>query len=114
MPQAGTLYNKTIDTKENVMYTELKNAMKGKKEVSVTKSIVGTIVRHYQTNIFVAREGHVQISSGGMFSATTKRHINDCFRAIGMNASVYQRDYTWYVETNGIEQVFFDGMVVNW
>ena len=96
------------------MYTELKNAMKGKKEVSVTKSIVGTIVRHYQTNIFVAREGYVQISSGGMFSAATKRHINRCFDAIGIPAFVYQRDYTWYVMFNGLEQVFFDGMVVNW
>lgn len=114
MPQAGTLYNKTIDTKENVMYTELKNAMKGKKAVVVRKSIIGATVRHYDTDIFTVRSGGVIISSGGLFSNTTKKHINDCFRAIGMNASVYQRDYTWYVETNGIEQVFFDGMVVNW
>ena len=96
------------------MYTELKSAMKGKKAVSVTKSIVGTIVRHYDTNIFIAREGHVQISSGGLFSVTTKRHINDCFDAIGIPAYVYRRQGTWYIMFNGLEQVFFDGMVVNW
>ena len=96
------------------MYNELKNAMKGKKAVKVTKSIVGTIVRHYQTNIFVAREGHVQISSGGLFSVTTKRHINDCFDAIGIPAYVYRRQGTWYIMFNGLEQVFFDGMVVKY
>ena len=96
------------------MYTELKEAMKGKKAVSVRKSIIGATVRHYDTDIFIVRSGGVIISSGGLFSNTTKKHINDCFHAIGMNASLYQRKGTWYVMFNGLEQTFFDGMVVNW
>jgi hypothetical protein len=92
----------------------LKAAMKGKKAVSVNRSILGTAVRHYETNIFVESPGRVVLSSGGLFSVTTKRYINDCFAALGMNASVYQRKNVWYVESNGLEQVFFDGMFVNW
>ena len=95
-------------------FEQLKSAMKGKKAVSVRKSILGPTVRHYDTDIFAPRKGAVKISSGGLFSVTTKRHINNCFRAIGMNASVYQRKNVWYVESNGLEQVFFDGMFVNW
>lgn len=99
-------------------YKILKSLFKGKKAVSVRHSIVGSIVRHYETDIVEVVYPHaaiptVKLSSGGHFSVTTKRHINNALSALGVNASVYQRDYTWYVNDNGNEQVFFDGYIVN-
>lgn len=92
----------------------LKAAMKGKKAVSVNRSILGTAVRHYQTNIFVESPGKVVLSSGGLSSVTTKRHINNCFRALGMSARVYQKNYTWFVEFQGVEYTFYDGIALTW
>ena len=99
-------------------YETLKQLFKGKVGVTVRKSILGTIVRHYSTDIVKVVFPHaatptVKLSSGGLFSVTTKRHINNALRALGVNASVYQRDFTWYIDDNGTEQVFFDGYVVN-
>ena len=94
------------------MYTELKGAMRGKKGVVVINTPLGVVVRHYETDIVVASLGSVVLSSGGHFSATTKRHVNNCLEALGVNAYVYQRNYTWYIMDNSTEQVFFDGYVV--
>lgn len=98
-------------------YEVLKKLFKGKVGVSVRRSIVGTIVQHYATDIvrvqFLGEGNKVKLSSGGLFSVTTKRHINNALRALGINASVYQRNHTWYINDNGTEQVFFDGYVVN-
>ena len=98
-------------------YETLKNLFKGKVAVSVRRSILGTIVRHYETDIvsvrFAQSGNSVKLSSGGLFSATTKRHINNALKALGVNASVYQRKNTWYINDNGTEQVFFDGYVVS-
>ena len=97
-------------------YETLKQLFKRKVGVSVRQSILGTFVRHYETDIVhvsFASGNKVVLSSGGHFSATTKRHINNALRALRVNASVYQRDYTWYIDDNGTEQVFFDGYVVN-
>lgn len=98
-------------------YETLTKLFRGKVGVSVRRSILGTIVRHYETDIvsvrFAQSGNSVKLSSGGMFSATTKRHINNALRALGVNASVYQRNYTWYINDNGTEQVFFDGYIVD-
>lgn len=92
----------------------LKAAMKGKKAVSINRSILGTAVRHYETNIFVESPGKVVLSSGGLFSVTTKSHINKCFAALGMNASIYQKNGTWFVEFQGVEHTFYDGITLTW
>jgi len=98
-------------------YETLKKLFRGKVGVSVRHSILGTIVRHYETDIvsvrFAQSGNNVKLSSGGLFSVTTKRHINNALRALGVNASVYQRNYTWYINDNGTEQVFFDGYIVD-
>jgi len=62
---------------------------------------------------FAQSGNSVKLSSGGLFSVTTKRHINNALKALGVNASVYQRKNTWYINDNGTEQVFFDGYVVS-
>jgi hypothetical protein len=94
-------------------YEALSAAMKGKKKVSVRRSIVGVTVRHYETDIFSVKLYSVVLSSGGLFSVTTKRHINNCFAALGLHSQVYQRNGTWYVSDEaGEEHTYFDGISI--
>lgn len=97
----------------NTSYETLKCVLSGKKMVKVAKSIVGTHVAHYSTEIAVVKEKTIKISSGGYFSVTTKRHLNTIFDALDIPVSVYQRNSVWYVNDYGVEQVFFDGYVIN-
>ena len=48
------------------------------------------------------------LNSGGWQTHTTKDRINQY-----SPVRVYQRAYTWYVELNGKEYPFIDGMVVS-
>lgn len=94
-------------------YETLKRVLSGKKMVKVAKSIVGTHVAHYSTEIAIVKENTIKISSGGHLSATTKRHLNTIFKALDIPVSVYQRNNVWYVNDYGVEQIFFDGYVIN-
>ena len=91
-------------------YRTLVGELKGKRGVRVV-GIEGHIeVWHYSTCIFELSDEGVKLSSGGWFSATTRKHINTCLYHTDSFLRLYQKDFTWYLSTPKGEIVFFDGI----
>lgn len=62
----------------------------------------------HSTYVVKIHEGDLYtLNSGGWQTVTTKDRINQY-----SPKRVYQRDFTWYVNMNGNEYPFMDGMVV--
>ena len=71
----------------------------------------GVTVTYQQTEI-VRNEGNkITLRSGGWETVTTKRKMNQASHQFALGYSVYQRDYSWYVDLpNGETVPFEDGM----
>ena len=48
----------------------------------------------------------VQLNTGGWFTYTTKRRMNQFARDHELDFCVYQKDFDWYVSVNGDERPF--------
>ena len=71
----------------------------------------------HDTTIFcmdMAR-GVISLDTGGWFTVTTKRRMNEAFKAFGLNQRVVQVDGYWRVYTSGQEYIPFnaDSIEVN-
>lgn len=53
----------------------------------------------------------VTLNTGGYFTVTTKRRMNQAANQYGLGFSVYQRSRQWYVDHNG-RTLRFDGNVL--
>lgn len=53
--------------------------------------------------------GVLVINSGGYQTATTKKRINEVFKAINLDAYLYQKDFVWYLDPS---ETFYDGATV--
>jgi len=73
------------------------------------------IVRLHNTNIvrYEEEEGGrvITLDSGGWNTTTTKKRMNEAFKALGLRIRVYQENYRWYVSLGPAGNAqFYDGM----
>lgn len=87
------------------------DAISNYRNTEVDETEAGVSVTLYSTEIFrLDREkGTVRLDNGGWSTDTTKRRMNECLLAAGVEASVYQEDYEWYVRTPEGETEAFEG-----
>ena len=71
-----------------------------------------TAVRYHQTNVVEFDQNLIVLDSGGWHSATTKLRMNQTSRQFGLDFSVYQKDFEWFVDYNGQKLEFYDGMII--
>jgi len=71
---------------------------------------VGSVVYH-KTAIVSWMDNKITLRSGGWESVTTKRKMNQASHQFNLGYSVYQKDYTWFVDLpDGDTVLFTDGM----
>ena len=58
-------------------------------------------VTYQSTPIVTVSPTHIKLNTGGWFSVTTKRKMNQASHQFDLGYSVYQRDYKWYVDYKG-------------
>lgn len=71
------------------------------------------IVTYHDTDVVKWTAKKIILDSGGWRTATTKTRMNQASRQFGLGFSVFQEDYSWYVDLPNEEPLeFVDGMTL--
>jgi len=70
----------------------------------------GQIVKLYNTSIVIFDEKQITLNSGGYQTSTTKNRMNQTSTEYNMGFYVWQKKGRWFVNFQGEEMEFFDGM----
>lgn len=68
------------------------------------------VLRLHNTDIIKWTSEKIILNSGGWRTATTKARLNEFLGDLGI--SVYQKDFEWFICSNGNELHFFDGIEI--
>ena len=71
-----------------------------------------TIVRYHDTDIVKFSENYIELNTGGWFTATTKKRMNQAASEYGLDFYVYQLDGTWYVRRGEVRYGFNGNVAV--
>jgi hypothetical protein len=76
-------------------------------------SVAMSFFYHNTAVVSAMRDGSLKLDSGGWLTATTKLAMNQASNEFGYGFSVSQRKGDWYVNWQGKELPFTDGMVLS-
>ena len=82
-------------------------------KTTVSHSDGKTRVTYHSTDIVAWDNDQIVLQSGGWQTVTTKRKMNQAAAQFGLDFSVYQKDFCWYVVKDGKTLDFKDGMIIN-
>lgn len=71
-----------------------------------------TAIYYHSTAVVQFTFDEIILNSGGWKTATTKARMNQASNQFGLGYSVYQKDFSWYVNFNGKTLDFSDNMVL--
>lgn len=72
-----------------------------------------TVVRYHSTDVVKFDADTIVLDSGGWQTMTTKTRMNQASNQYGLNYSVYQKEYKWYVDFKGQTFDFEDNMILS-
>ena len=74
-----------------------------------------TLMVTYQNTIVVKviDNRYVVLNNGGYFTATSKRRMNQASMQYNLGFSVYQSDFTWYVQLGDTIEPYYNGIVLD-
>ena len=73
-----------------------------------------TVVLHRTAiAVFDHNTNALKLNTGGWHSVTTKSRLNAILQGLISGASVFQRDFNWFLNYNNSTHDFFDGMVLS-
>ena len=55
----------------------------------------------------------LKLNTGGWHSVTTKSRLNAILQGLISGASVFQRDFNWFLNYNNVTHDFMDGMILS-
>ena len=55
----------------------------------------------------------LKLNTGGWYSVTTKSRLNAILQGLISGASVFQRDFNWFLNYNNVTHDFNDGMILS-
>ena len=70
--------------------------MIGTHKTRVTRDGSDITVRYWATDIVTVSGDTVRLNTGGYFTPTTKRRMNEASEHFGLGFQVYQKDFQWY------------------
>ena len=74
----------------------------------------GGSVKYQRTHIVTWTDKVIKLNSDGWQGVTTKRKMNQSGHQFGLNYSVFQKDFAWYVTQPNSETVpYYDGMIID-
>ena len=56
-----------------------------------------SVVYHDTEIVTVYNDGRIRLNTGGYFTVTTKRRMNQAASQFGLDYRVYQKNFQWYV-----------------
>ena len=71
-----------------------------------------TIVRYHDTDIVIISEHVITLDTGGWFTPTTKRRMNEASKEFNLGFTVYQLDGLWYVRDGEVRYRFVGNKAV--
>ena len=72
-----------------------------------------TCVKYHDTDVVKFNYHEVILNSGGFRTSTTKLRMNQAASEFGLGYRVFQKNFEWFVQYNGVVYNFIDGMVFN-
>lgn len=72
--------------------------MIGKTSTTVTRGKNSVAVRYHATQVVYADENCIILDTGGWFTPTTKRRMNEASEEFGLGYRVYAKKGTWFVD----------------
>ena len=99
-----------IETEMNSAVLSRRNFSKANTSVSINDRIAE--VRLHGNLIARVGDNFVQILDGGWQSVTTKSRLNAILQGLISGASVFQRQFDWYLSYNNQTVDFWDGMIL--
>ena len=69
-----------------------------------------TIVTYHSTQVVKYNQSEIILNSGGWRTHTTKTRMNQASNQFNLGYTVYQKDFDWFVEYNGLTLDFADNM----
>ena len=75
--------------------------MIGNHKTSIINNNSITSVCYHNTEVVKITDNKIILNSGGWLTATTKRRMNQASLTYGLGFSVYQVNYSWYVDYKG-------------
>ena len=84
--------------------------MIGNHKTSIINNNSITSVCYHNTEVVKITDNKIILNSGGWLTATTKRRMNQASLTYGLGFSVYQVNYSWYVDYKGDTIPFEDNM----
>jgi len=73
----------------------------GKTATQVYGQGIKMIVRYHETNVVEFDDKEIKLNSGGWFTQTTKRRMNQASGVYNLGYYVYQKDGQWITEYKG-------------
>ena len=87
---------------------------------NISTNEAGTVNFKYHNTPVVSKftDGNIMLNSGGhhgtgYHTVTTKRAINQALSELNVDARVFQKDFTWYLNYNGKIHDFQDNMMLS-
>jgi hypothetical protein len=72
-----------------------------------------TCITLHSTTVVQFDHLHIKLNSGGWRTVTTKTRMNQASNQFGLGYRVYQKNYDWFVDYQGHQYPFFDGMTID-
>jgi len=99
-------YNEAID----FLGSKNKRTIKSKRATYLQKNGDSVeLVYHTTPVVTYNKDNTVKLYSGGYRSLTTKARMNS---ALGDRGYLYQKNYRWYIMSNGFNSNYFDNVVL--
>jgi hypothetical protein len=82
----------------------------GTHKTSVVNDNNITMVCYHNTPVVKITDTDIILNTGGWYSATTKRRMNQASHSFGLGFAVYQVNFSWYVDYKGDTIPYEDNM----
>ena len=71
------------------------------------------VVYHNTEVVQVKEDRYVILNTGGWYTNTTKRRMNQASLQYKLGFNVYQVDFTWYVAIGDDIEPYYDGIIID-
>ena len=82
----------------------------GTHKTSVVNDNNITMVCYHSTPVVKITDTEIILNTGGWYTATTKRRMNQASKSYGLGFAVYQVNHSWYVDYKGDTIPYEDNM----
>jgi len=74
--------------------------------------VTNSAMTYHSTVVARIEDGKVILNTGGWETPTTKKRMNQFAEMMGLNYTVFQKDFEWFVQVGKDDPIPFDGNTV--